>query len=153
MNFQHVCFSATPALPYAPYTKRMMHISYFCHDRHIFVSTSYIAASSFRHCNVMAPSLCPPKSSIPRFFNSRSLHGTAILAIGRLQTLLLTIFTAQLEPKSPLDLLVMPVRSSTKRLLYQKAYQIPPRPALSCILPILTPYTASECQFGCRFAV
>ena len=66
--FSIICSSATPALPYAPYTKRMMHISYFCYDRHIFVITSYIAASSFRHCNVMAPSLCPPKSSILRLF-------------------------------------------------------------------------------------
>ena len=29
----------------------------------------------------------------------------------------------------------------------------PPGPALACILPILTPHTASECRFGCIFAV
>ena len=116
MSFQHFCFSATPALPYAPYTKCMMHMRSFCYDRHIFVITSYIAASSFRHCNVMAPSLCPPKSSILRFFNSRSLYGTAIIATGRLRTLLLTICTAKMPPKSPLDLLVVPISPSIQRL-------------------------------------
>ena len=92
LNFQHFCFSATPALPYAPYTKRMMHIWSFCYDRHIFVITSCIASSYFRHCNIMAPSLCPHKSSIPQYFDSRSLHDTAILAVGPLQALHRTIF-------------------------------------------------------------
>ena len=116
MNFYHFWSFTTPALPYAPYTNRMMHISYFCYDRHIFVITSYIAASSFRHCNIMAPSLCPPNSSILRFFNSRSLYGTAIIATGRLRTLLLTICTAKMPPKSPLDLLVVPISPSIQQL-------------------------------------
>ena len=127
MIFQHFCFSATPALPYAPYTKGMMHIRYFCYARRVFVNNSYIAANSFPHCNVMGPSLCPPKPSIPRFFNSRSLHGTAILAIGPLQTFLLTMFTAKIPPKSPLDLLVVAFRPSTKRFPASKSLPDPPK--------------------------
>ena len=113
MIFQHFCLRATQALPYAPYTECMMRISYFCYDRHIFVITSYIASSSSRRCNVMAPSLCPHKSSFPGFFNSKSLHGTAICAIGPLHALHRTIY----HPR--------------------KLTRSPPRDALSCVLPNL----------------
>ena len=138
MNFQHFCFSATPALPYAPYIKRTMHVSYFRYARHIFVITSYIVASTFRHCNVMAPSLCPQKSSIPRLLNSRSFHGTAILPIGSLLNPPSDDFyrknRAQVDPR--------PARGAPQTLHQTissptKLPRSPPRGALSCILPIL----------------
>ena len=99
--------------------------------RHYFLHRGFIFLPLQRY----DPSPMPAKSSILGFVTSTSSHGTAILAVGSLQTLLLTIFTCKILPRSPLDLLVMPSKPSTKRLFRQRK---PPNPdsGTLCCLPL-----------------